>query len=76
MKKFKLIGTNGRWITGNYLGVQVVNSPRLVYKEGTLASGIPLPKIENDLEMYLVYTDEYGCIWTEHIDAGDQIEFL
>ena len=77
MKKFKLKGTNGKELTGFYLGVQLVNSCRLDYRTtSSFPQGIPLPKIVNDLDLMLIYIDENNCIWTEKIDAGDQIEML
>ena len=72
MKKFKLNGTNGRFITGFYLGVQLVNSIKLDYTTFHREK----PEIIEDQNLILMYYDDDGCIWTEKIDLGDQIEFL
>jgi len=75
MKKFKLQGTHGRYIVGYYISIQIVPHIQLDYDGGNMLTG-QRPVIVNDSDMMLIYTDEQGCIWTEKIDAGDQIEFL
>lgn len=62
MKKFKLKGTNGREIVGNYLNMQLL---RINDSDDSVS-----------LKPVLIYTDEHGCVWIEMIDQGDQIEFL
>ena len=75
MKKFKLVGTHGRWITGFYMGVQIVPSVTIDYDGINIFAG-ERPTLVNSTDLMLIYHDESGCIWTEKIDAGDQIEFL
>lgn len=69
MKKFILRGTGGRWITGNYIGIQIVPTIKMVRNDLEYS-------IEEDTQMFIIYTDDIGCIWNEKIDNGDQIEFL
>ncbi len=75
MKKFTLRRRGELYITGHYLGVQIVSSARLSYERVDIFRG-EKPEIINDTDMYIIYTDEDGCIHNEIINEKDQIEFL
>ena len=69
MRKFKVKCTQGREITGFYLGIQLV--PQITLEREDLEY-----KLRQDNQLRILYYDEDGCIWEDWIDGGDQIEFL